>query len=310
MTGRIFYYLHDAVQPSGGVGVLYEHVAVLRRAGFDAHILHNASGFLPTWLTPDVPIAYAQDRIALRSADVIVIPEDFTSAVRALAKFNCRRIIFCQNQYYAAAALHTLGDWRNFGIENVFASSETILDFLGVAGWPKATLVPYAIDPAKFTAAQKERQIALMPRKRRLDADFIAYTFLHKFPALRHWAWLRLDGVHRDEVARVMAQAAIFLTLGDHESMGLPALEAMLSGALVTGFHGDGDLGLPHAANAGLWVSSPLAAADALGTLASWFETDDPRAARLRQAGTEFAARYSLAARDLALISFWERMQL
>lgn len=195
MTGRVFYYAHDAVQPSGGVGVLYEHVAILRRAGVDAQILHNSIGFLPAWLTADVPIAYALDKFALHAADVIVIPEDFTSAVRALAKFSCRRIIFCQNQYYAATALHSLGEWRNFGIENVFASTRTILDFLRAAGWPEAALVPYAIDPARFAPARKERQIAFMPRKRRLDADFITYTFPHKFPALRHWQWVRLDSM-------------------------------------------------------------------------------------------------------------------
>ena len=32
MTEAIYYYAHDVARASGGVAVLYEHVAVLRRS--------------------------------------------------------------------------------------------------------------------------------------------------------------------------------------------------------------------------------------------------------------------------------------
>jgi len=134
MPQAIYYYAHDVVQPSGGVAVLYEHVAALRQSGLDAYILHAQSGFVPNWLSINVPIRYVQANFRPEPNDFVVIPEDFSSAVQRFATIPCRRLIFCQNQFYAATALVSIGDWRNYGIEGVIASTVTVRDFLALAG--------------------------------------------------------------------------------------------------------------------------------------------------------------------------------
>ena len=140
-------------------------------------------------------------------------------------------------------SLVSIGDWRNYGVEGVIASTVTVRDFLLLAGWPDAPLVPYAIDTERFRPQPKTLQIAYMPRKRSLDATTIRFLFPRRFPEYADVPWVALDGMHRDKIAEELRRTAIFLTLGQNESMGLPALEAMAAGALVAGFHGDGDLG-------------------------------------------------------------------
>jgi len=304
---KIYYLAHDVARPSGGVAVLYEHVEALRRAGFDACILHNSSGFKPAWLSPSVPIRYVSDGFYPDKSDFVVIPEDFSAAIRNFASLECRRAVFCQNQYYAAIGLQSIGDWRNYGISSVIASTETVRSFLVYANWPDAPLVPYAIDVDKFRPAQKSLQIAYMPRKRGMDAVTIRYLFPHRYPALREVPWVELDGLHKDQVAQALSQTAIFLALGQNESMGLPALEAMASGAMVAGFHGDGDLGLPAARNAGMWATNVDEALAGLETLAVWFAAKAPEGDALRSAAANYVVRYSVSNRDTCLLDYWRK---
>ena len=305
MTQTIYYYAHDVTRASGGVAALYEHVAVLRRHGFDAYILHSHPGFVPDWLSVDAPIRYAQGDFRPEPNDFVVIPEDFSSAVQRFATIPCRRLIFCQNQFYAATALVSIGDWRKFGVEGVMASSVTVRDFLFLAGWPDAPLVPYAIDAERFRPRQKTLQVAYMPRKRSLDATTIRFLFPRRFPEYADVPWVALDGMHRDRIAEELSQTAIFLALGQNESMGLPALEAMAAGALVAGFHGDGDLGLPDARHSALWVDRVDDALAALASLVQWVRDDDARANQQREAASGFVQNYSPEGRDAALLQAW-----
>lgn len=308
MPQAIYYHAHDVAQASGGVAALYEHVGALRRAGLAAYILHSQPGFVPNWLSVDVPIRYAHGDFRPEPNDFIVIPEDFSWAVQRFAAIPCRRVIFCQNQFYAATALASIGDWRNFGIEAVIASTVTVRDFLALAGWPDAPLVPYAIDGERFQPRQKTLQIAYMPRKRPVDAAMIRFLFPRMYPEFADVPWIELDGLHHDAIAEELGRTAVFLTLGQNESMGLPALEAMATGALVTGFHGDGDLGLPEARQSGLWVDRVDDALTALGSLVQWVRDGDPRAEQQREAAYDYVGSYTPRARDEALLKAWSAM--
>jgi len=308
MSQAIYFYAHDVTWPSGGVAVLYEHVAVLRRFGFETYILHSQPGFVPNWLSVDVPIRYAHGDFRPAPNDFVVIPEDFLSAVQRFARIPCRHVIFCQNQFYAAMALASIGDWRNYGIEGVIASAVTVRAFLELAGWPNVPLIPCAIDTERYRPAEKMLQIAYMPRKRSLDATMIRFMFPHRFPEYADVPWLALDGIHRDRVASELGHSAVFLTLGQNESLGLPALEAMSAGALVAGFHGDGDLGLPQARDSALWVDKVDDAVTALGSLVRWLRDGDPRAKQQVETALAFVEGYRPEARDAALLEAWRTM--
>lgn len=306
MRRRIFYYCPDFIKPFGGVATLYDHVRILRDAGFDACILHNNVGFVPHWLaTAGVPICYTQNNNAFNSNDVVVIPEGCSSTIQKLKDAPFRRIVFCQNQYYAAAELCKIDDWRKYGVSGVIASSIKVGEFLDLAGWPNTPIIPYAIDSTYFQPSEKKLQIVYMPRKRGSEAAAIRYQFRLSFPKFASVPFIELENMHRDQVAVELGRSAIFLALGWLESVGLPALEAMAAGALVAGYHGDGDLSLPAAENSALWVDNVSGAVSALGTLVNWWQSDDPRADSQRRAAAALVENYSPAARDNALLAFW-----
>src|SRR4029434_5162841 len=94
---RILYYSHDIKEPRGGISVLYEHVEVLRRNGFDAFIVHTTPNFRYPFVPPDVPVLDASAGVGLSHDDILVMPEDHRTAITSCRNTRCKKVLFCQN---------------------------------------------------------------------------------------------------------------------------------------------------------------------------------------------------------------------
>ncbi len=90
-----------------------------------------------------------------------------------------------------------------------------------------------------FEPADKERRIALMPRRRREDL-LGAVQLVRRSGRLDGWEIVLIDGMTQQQVAEELGRAAIFLFGAEREGVGLPGAEAMASGCYVVGFTGDG----------------------------------------------------------------------
>ncbi len=90
-----------------------------------------------------------------------------------------------------------------------------------------------------FQPAQKEKRIALMPRRRREDL-LGAVQLVRRSGRLGDWEIVLIDGMTQQQVAEELGRAAIFLFGAEREGVGLPGAEAMASGCYVVGFTGDG----------------------------------------------------------------------
>jgi hypothetical protein len=67
--------------------------------------------------------------------------------------------------------------------------------------------------------------------------------------------WVEIDGCAEREVARRLDENALFFSTQDGEGFGLPAIEAMARGALVTGYRGTGGFPAPYATpRNGFWA--------------------------------------------------------
>jgi glycosyltransferase involved in cell wall biosynthesis len=55
---KIIYYCPCNDQPSGGVKVIYKHVEILAKRGFEAFVLHDEANFVCNWFEHESPIAY------------------------------------------------------------------------------------------------------------------------------------------------------------------------------------------------------------------------------------------------------------
>jgi glycosyltransferase involved in cell wall biosynthesis len=307
MSNRIVYLIEDIHHPVGGVATVYRHVEILNIHGFTAFVgsrTKPATDFYET----TAPLLIHGGHLQVKPGDVFVIPECWPHLVKALVGTPAKRLMFCQNQYYLPFTSDPRAGIAEFGVDGVIASSQAVKEFFrDVYGLTDLPLLPYAIDSARFApAGRRQRQIAFMPRKLPEEAAFIQSVFRRRHSRYADVPWLPIERVTPKEAARIMGESACFLSLSHKESFGLPPLEAMACGCLVTGFHGDGGREYMTPEN-GWWAETGdyKACADGLVAALSVLDTGGPALAARRAAMAATVERYSPARLETALLTFW-----
>ena len=303
--GRILYFNHDNPHPSGGVQTIYAHVAHLNRNGFPAFVVHHSPGFRPAWFAEKVPTLHYGAGIQISSTDVVVVPEDMP-ILDHLKNVNVRKIVFCQNHFYAFNALPPGATWRSLGVSHVLSCSDVIADFLQTnLGWANVPVVHCAIDQQLFKPGAKKLQIAYMPRKSAIDASFVRGFFTALGGPTAQVNWIEISGLPQDRVAAILAESAIFLSLSHLEGLGLPPIEAMASGCAVVGYHGYG--GLEYATHDnGFWCEegNPVACANMLRSVVEMILRNDPKVRNVIEQGMQTAARYTAQRQEAEIVQF------
>ncbi|MEM9901872.1 MAG: glycosyltransferase family 4 protein [Pseudomonadota bacterium] len=274
MNRRYLFLCPDRQGASGGIAVIYSVVRLLREAGYDALLLHNApsarypdrSEDLPTYHTFAVRRAFhrshrlyhrlkaewhiGQERLhggqnplyVPRADDVLVLPEMYL-ADGLLAFPEQAKIVFVQNPF---TYLRARSDALARGVDPLrtvrlhLAVSDVCLDALELVDAEPVARLAVAPRLENFPfAEEKEPLITYMPRKRPEEAALID-SALRRRARLGDYVLRAIDGEGPDEVSRLMGQTRIFISLSRQESLGFPVMEAMATGAIVVGYTGLG----------------------------------------------------------------------
>jgi hypothetical protein len=229
---------------AGGMRKQYRAVDVLNSVGLPAAIVHTRPGFSCTWFAHETRIAAAAD-VVVGPHDVIAVPEVYGSSILDLPR-GVRQVILNQNAFNTLDQLATGGDAQaapyadNPDLAAVVVVSEHNAELLRYA-FPGAPIRRWrhAIDPAVHHPPAKAagRRIAFMPRRRSHEATQVL-RLLERRGALDGWEVVAIEGRTEAEAADIMRSSAIFLSFGQLEGFGLPALEALACECLVVGFDG------------------------------------------------------------------------
>lgn len=272
---RYLFFCPDSPSPSGGVAVIYNTVKTLIDAGFDAQLVHNApDAGHPDYLI-DIPISYT-DRVtkatrkwaslrvrsqsmmaellpkkagpkvlpplAFRSDDIIVIPE-FLMAEALVAFPDHRVIVYAQNPF---AYLWSHARAVEVGIDPV----QAVTWFLGISEINRRAYDLIGAQRTSYFTVNPELQlfpyqdakkpiISYMPRKRPDEAELIDKA-LRRRGLIGDYALVEIDGMTRSQVADVLKDSLIFISLLKTEALGFPAAEAMAAGCITVGYTGLG----------------------------------------------------------------------
>ncbi len=290
--------------------MIYSHVSHLVKNGYPAFVLHNQSGFKLPWLESDVPILYAQDNLQLSPSDIVVIPEDHKEALNAFRDIQVRKVVLCQNHYYIFKGLQNGNSWQDYDVSNVFCISDIISEFIrNIFGYSEVPVVHNAVNLDIFKPRNKKLQIAYMPRKTPGELDFIRNLFIRLYKQYDNIPWISIDKVDESRVAEIMGESAIYLSTSIYEGFGLPPIEAMASGCLVVGFHGDG--GREYASDGnGFWCewSNITECAKTLGRVVSLIENDDEIIQKTRTQALKKAGEYTYDRQENDLLKFWSNV--
>ena len=101
---KIFYFCPKPKAPSGGVRVIYRHVDLLNRAGFEVFIVHLGvwKKYRYPWVeTKNIPIVYVRHikNLKIGKNDFFVFPELWGPKMFEGAP-PCCKVIFNQGAYY------------------------------------------------------------------------------------------------------------------------------------------------------------------------------------------------------------------
>jgi glycosyltransferase involved in cell wall biosynthesis len=170
-----------------------------------------------------------------------VLPEDQSRALEAFAIRPQRKVVYCQNHFYAAMIMTDSRTYADFGVSHILCSGQTIHDYCRHRhpGVP-AHVIPIGVDPQKFYPRPKQERITFMPRERPVEAAYIRDLFRFDYPQFRDIPWLELSNKSESEIAEALGGSSVFLVLHRLDSLPLTGLEAMASGCVVAGFTGIG----------------------------------------------------------------------
>jgi glycosyltransferase involved in cell wall biosynthesis len=243
---HIYFISPDENYPTGGIKTLYRHVDFLNESGFHAFVVHKKKKFRCTWFENQTAVLYQKD-FKPDANDFVVIPEVYGPRTAQMWR-GPKKIIINQNCYntfhmYPVEGSDRTTPYLDPEVLATLVVSEDSYRYLTYA-FPNLRVVRIhiSVDGERFrfhSLAEKKPQIAFMPWKHPQDAAQVIN--LLKFRGQSdEFQIVPIQKKTESEVAAILRESLLFLSLGYPEGCPAPPLEAMLCGCLVIGYHGIG----------------------------------------------------------------------
>ncbi|MFP4084674.1 MAG: glycosyltransferase family 1 protein [Desulfonatronovibrio sp.] len=227
---------------TGGMQVLLQIAGQLRELDHEACFYlweKGHAGFLEN-LGFDV---FTGNKIKLESDDVFLVPEGWPNVLSQGINSGARCMIYCQNWAYLFSGLPEGVSWQDLPVE-FLAVSDPVRVFIEKSLGKSSLIIRPFIDKEIFYPPARKPcrpvNIAYMPRKNRGLYKQIRQVFESRNRSMNEINWVCIEGLSLDKVADKLRKSHVFLATGFPEGLGLPCIEAMACGCLVTGFAGFG----------------------------------------------------------------------
>jgi hypothetical protein len=293
--------------------MLYMHVALLRRHGFEAWVLHQQAPFRPAWLDIDVPVSYLDKPAALpEGSDLLVVPDVLAGAEPTRALVG-RRIVFVQGPYTILPGLRGACDYRALGFVAAMVVLPSVGEIVERHFGVTASVVPPCVashffaDPAALDGELRERRILLtVPKVASADSEVLRSLLARQLSSVIGWTSLELRGFSHAEVARLMKSSAFLLNTNAGEAFNTTVPEAMAAGCIALCYeaYGGRDF-LRDGENAFVFPNHyvfPLV--DRLFELMAGFDTRQGELAAMRRRAYATARTFTEARTEQALLEF------
>ena len=247
---NIIYMGFSVNRPIGGMKVIFHHAQIINSfadVGIKAQIFFPETiNFDITWM--DINVDFKRNHVFDAAEDLVVIPEVWAWYYGSLfKKAGVRYAIFAQNGYLLFHELGTQDKEKLNELRDVYGSAEIILSISRDVTECIKNIYPEAgkniiqlttsINKDLFYPGHKKRNIiTYMPRKLHAHSSWLVSCLSDKIPD--NWQILPVDNMTENQVAEMLRVSKIFLSFSDQEGLGLPPLEAAISGNKVIGYTG------------------------------------------------------------------------
>jgi len=240
--------------PVGGIKVIYRQSEMLRSNGIESYILHpENSQFSCTWFSHNV--VHHDGKALSPENDFIVIPEGWASLFGGYCiELGFGYAIYVQNSYCCPVVLPGVSDPKvtkihDTLIRKIYENADLIMSISDDASKMIALAFPNAqtrkimrmfcsVDPIFLASSRKEKLITYMSRKLPEHSQRMCFYLDSHLP--KNWSVMAINNIAEVEVAKILARSSIFMSFSNLEGLGLPPLEAAISGNIVVGYTGEG----------------------------------------------------------------------
>jgi hypothetical protein len=316
----IYYLLADYTAHSWGSGIVYEHVRMLRAAGFEACALHHHAPFRPDWLELDVPVRYLDEPGFTASADDIVVVPEVLVASEVVRRFAWRRVVFVQGSFLIFRGLQQHTDYAELGFERALAVLPHVARAVERHFGVSADVVPPFVAPYFFEPAIEPRERRVLfswkegYRALAIPDQEIAQRLMEKEVARRPaWSFVPLLGFSHREVAELMRSSMFLVNVFSHEAFNTTVPEAMAAGCVPVCYEAGGGIDyLRPDENAIVFPNQQVySLVDRVCQLMDRCEELAPLFERIRRGGRETASSFRPEDTARAVVAFFaERLQL
>ena len=276
---NIIYLLPEMKGASGGAKVIYNHSLILNNVNNDisSKIIYLKKNFLyklqlslskrikffdekfSGWDGKKMKISkkfkpnkewhkdvvFTSDNLNFdKKKDFVIIPEIWAhfAADLKLAEKKINYAIFVQGFYHMNSTNNFLNLKRSYeGAKLIITTSKYSVSYLRTM-FPNIRKnifkINLSIDSNKFKIKKKINLITYMPRKLPAHSSLLIFYLKNLLP--KNWKILPLNNVSENKLIKTLSKSKIFLSFSNFEGMGIPPIEAALSGNKVIGYVGGG----------------------------------------------------------------------
>ena len=179
-----------------------------------------------------------------KKKDFIIIPEIWAHFATDLkfAEKGISYAIFVQGFYHMNSTNNFLNLKKSYeGAKLIITTSKYSVSYLNNM-FPnlkkKIIKISLSVDSNKFKVKKKTNLITFMPRKLPEHSNLLLFYLKNLLP--KNWKILPLINVSEKKIIKSLSISKIFLSFSNFEGLGIPPIEAALSGNKVIGYIGGG----------------------------------------------------------------------
>tara|TARA_Y100000591_G_C21808565_1_gene686461 strand:+ start:618 stop:1673 length:1056 start_codon:yes stop_codon:yes gene_type:complete len=276
---NIIYLLPELKGATGGAKVIYKHSIILnnlqknissnvihlkkklsykfetslakklkflnkKNAGWDGAKMKISKSFIPDKKWFNEKINVSKNLNFDRKKDFIVIPEiwaHFAIDLR-LAENKINYAILVQGFYHMNSTSNFINLKKSYeSAKLIITTSKYSVNYLKTM-FPnlkkKIFKINLSVDSKRFKIKKKSNLITYMPRKLSSHSNLLLFYLKNLLP--KKWKILPLNNVSEKKLIDTLSISKIFLSFSNFEGLGLPPIEAALSGNKVIGYVGGG----------------------------------------------------------------------
>ncbi len=278
---NIIYLLPELKGASGGAKVIYKHSIILnnfknnissnvihlkkklsykfeislakklkflnkQKAGWDGTKMKISKSFIPDkkWFNEQINVS--KNLNFDRKKDFIIIPEIWSHFAEDL-KLHQKKInygIFVQGFYHMNSSSDFLKLKSSYEKASLIITdsvySVKYLEEMFPKQKKKIIKINFSIDYKKFKIKHKSNIITYMPRKLPDHSQLLNFYLKNLLP--KKWKLIPLKDITQKRLIDMLAKSKIFLSFSNLEGIGIPPIEAALSGNKVIGYIGGGGI--------------------------------------------------------------------